>query len=63
MKKATKTVTFLASFPIKSGAVDFHGGDGARITLDIPEQNKAEALQLPAFFLGKVLEVTIKVKE
>ena len=55
-------VTFSAIFAPKSAAMDFdHAGDGARITLDIPKSNMAELLQLPAYYAGRNLVVTIKV--
>ena len=59
----TSSVTFEATFPHKASAVDFHGEEGARITLDISERHKPEALQLPAFFLNKRLRVTIEIVE
>lgn len=60
---APRSVNFTATFPQKSGAVNFHGEEGTRITLDISEQDKPQALQLPAFFLGRILDVTITIKE
>lgn len=61
MPDSPRTVTFDASFPHKANAVDFHGQEGARITLDIPETCKPQALMLPAFFLSKPLKVTIQI--
>ena len=60
---SAKRVEFLASFPHKASAIDFHGEEGARITLDISEQYKPEVLQLPAFYLNKVLRVIIEIDE
>jgi hypothetical protein len=58
-----RSVEFLATFPHKAGAVDFHGEEGVRITLDISEQYKADTLELPAFYFNKILRVRITVEE
>jgi len=56
-----RSVEFVASFPPKAAAIDFHGTEGARITLDIPESYKPQILELPAFFLNKALNVRIEI--
>jgi len=58
-----KSVEFLASFPPKASAIDFHGEEGARITLDVSERHKPQVLELPAFYLNKVLRVTIEIED
>jgi hypothetical protein len=63
MADEKRSVEFLASFPHKAGAVDFHGDAGVRITLDVPEQYKPQTLNLPAFFFNQVLRVTITIED
>lgn len=58
-----RKVEFVATFPHKASAIDFHGEEGARITLDISEMYKPQVLELPAFYLNKKLRVTIEIEE
>jgi hypothetical protein len=53
-------VEFVGAIPGSARAIDFHGDGGARLQLDIPDTEKAAALAIPAFFLGKRLRVRIE---
>lgn len=54
-------IQFLASIPPVQSGLKF-GGDGARVQFDIPETFITEAVKL-VLCKGKVLEVTIRIKE
>lgn len=56
-----ESITFLASFPAIQSAIKI-GDDGARIQLDIPESELANALPLIAL-RGVVLKVTVEPTE
>lgn len=55
-------IRFAASLPEIQSAVSF-GGPSARVKLDIPETDIAEAIKLAAYGRGKVLRVTVEVEE
>ena len=59
---AFKSVTFLATIPPVSGALDGHGDGGGRLKLDVPEDNMGAFMKLFAL-RGKVLQVTIIITE
>jgi len=57
----TTSVVFRATIPPKAAAIDVHGQEGARLTLDVSDAD------LPAFLpvvllRGKVLRVTLEVE-
>ena len=54
-------VSFVATIPPCARAVDFHGDGGARVQLDIPDDEKAAALHIAAYMLAKRLRVTFEV--
>ena len=53
-------IQFLATLPAIQSALNISGGgDGARIKLDIPQTDLAEAIKL-SLLQGKVFKVTIE---
>ena len=59
----SESVSFLAYFPGIQSAWKIHGqGDGARVQIEIPENQMAEAIQLLAW-RSKVLKFTVEVAE
>ena len=56
MKK--ETISFMASLPPIQSAMQFNGLDGARIKLDIPE-NEMPAVMKMVLLKGKAFRVTI----
>lgn len=53
-------IKFVASLPPVQSAIKVSGnGDGARITLEIPESELAEAIKL-MLFRGKTFDVVIR---
>lgn len=60
-KEPEHRLKFSASLPEIQSAISV-GGDGARIKLDVPEQDLAEVLKLAAFGRGKVLKMTVEVE-
>jgi hypothetical protein len=59
MKTSNSKVTFTASIPPMETAIKIHGEGGARLQLDISEDNLAGFL--PALVMrGKVLNVTLE---
>jgi hypothetical protein len=54
-------ISFAASLPEIQSAISF-GGPAARVKLDIPETDIAEAIKLAAYGRGKVLRVTVEVE-
>lgn len=59
----TRQVTFRAVLPNVQSAISISGnGDGARVKLDIPQEDLAQAITL-ALFQGQLLKVTIESVE
>lgn len=57
------TVVFLATLPSIQSAISISGnGDGARVKLDIPQEDIAQAVRMTAF-QGQLLKVTVEVVE
>ena len=56
-------ICFAASLPSIQGAIRISGdGDGARIQLDIPQSDIAEAVRM-TLVQGQLLKVTVEVEE
>lgn len=55
-------IQFAATLPEIQSAVSF-GGPSARVKLDIPETDIAEAIKLAAYGRGRVLRVTVEVED
>ena len=53
------SVTFLASFPPIQSAIKLDGRDGARIQLDIPENEMGNFIKV-LMWKGEVFQVTIE---
>ena len=60
--KTTTTVTFRATIPHKAAAIDVHGDEGARLTLDIADVDLAQFLPV-VMLRNKRLRVTVEDDE
>jgi len=58
----SRKVTFRATIPPKSAAIDVHGEAGARLVLDVSDSDLADFLPV-VMLRNKVLRVTLEVQE
>lgn len=55
----TSTIRFRASLPPTQTAINIHGVDALRITLEVPDSDVPEALKM-VLFRGKAFTVTVE---
>ena len=55
---AEDAVSFMASFPTRGGAINRHGDGGARLTLDVAEEEAVPMVRLWGF-IGKDLKIRV----
>ena len=60
MPDINKQVIFIASIPPIETAIKIHGDEGARLTLDIADNNLGEFFPI-TLLRGKILKITVEV--